>query len=453
MAGTLRRGLLKGFGALGATAVGVAYLQRKDPICGDHRTSGKRCTATSLYKRLVAPAIMYIDPEMAHVASLQAARFLQEVRLLLEPSWTGPTPMDWLLRPLPSASKPSGPSLQQELFEGRLRFDSPVGIAAGFDKNAVLVPLYRLGTLPGLGFSEVGSVSAQPAEGNEKPRCFRLPSDEAVINRMGLNNEGCEAVAARLQRFAALGRAGESASGTPARNPVGVNIAKTHSPSIFGDAALEDFATSFRTLSPHADFVVINVSCPNTAEGKTFEEPAALGDLLAAISSTRKSLFAPDATAPPVLVKFCAPPDTDEGRALLRSLVDTAQSSGTVDGFVVSNTLPERDSLSAEAAAAADAVGRGGLSGVPVQQRSQAAIRTIYQHTGGRVPIIGVGGISSAEAAYAAVRSGASLVEVYTGMVYNGPGLLLDIHVGLRRLLERDGYASISEAIGADARS
>jgi len=304
-----------------------------------------------------------------------------------------------------------------------------------------------------LGFSEVGSVSALPAEGNEKPRCFRLPSDEAVINRMGLNNEGCEVVAARLQEFAALGRAGAPVAGTAPRAPVGVNIAKTHSPSIFGDAALEDFATSFRTLAPHADFVVINVSCPNTAEGKTFEEPAALGDLLATIAKTRKATFAQDAAAPPVLVKFCAPPDTDEGRALLRSLVDTAQASGTVEGFVVSNTLPERDTLSAEAATAAAAVGRGGLSGRPVQQRSQAAIRTIYQHTGGRIPIIGVGGIGSAEAAYAAVRAGASLVEVYTGMVYAGPGLLFDIHLGLRRLLERDGYSSISEAVGVDARS
>lgn len=443
MAGVLRRSVLKGAGALGAVAGGAAYLNRLPPSPTEHRS-----TTTSMYRNCVAPLLVLTDAETAHVATLRLAQLWQSARLLLEPSWTGATPFDGLLRPVKMAATPSGPSLQQDLFGGRLRFESPVGIAAGFDKNAVLVPIYRLGALPGLGFSEVGSVSALPAQGNEKPRCFRLPPDEAVINRMGLNNEGCEEVAARLQKFAVLGRAGDPVPGASARAPVGVNIAKTHSPSIFGNAALEDFSTSFRTLAPYADFVVVNVSCPNTAEGKTFEEPAALGSLLGSISTARSST----AAAPPVLVKFCAPPDTEEGKQLLRSLVDTAKASGIVDGFVVSNTLPERDGLlTTQGMSLAEAAGRGGLSGPPVRQRSQAAIRTIYERTGGRVPIIGVGGIDSAEAAYAAVRSGASLVEVYTAMVYNGPGLLQDIHVGLRMLLERDGFSSITEAIGVDA--
>jgi len=449
----LRKVAFRGTALTGATAVGVAYYVRVPADHGDHRADPGEGMVTRLYRNFALPAIVYIDPEMAHKLALRSGLVCQALRLLAEPTWTGPSPLDWLLRPPASSTAPSGPSLRQELFGGRLVFDSPVGIAAGFDKDATLVPSYRLGFLPGLGFSEVGSVSALPSEGNERPRCFRLPSDGAVINRMGLNNQGCEAVAERLRSFEVLGRAG-NASGRGRLAPVGVNIAKTHSPTIMGDDALQDFSTSFRTLEPFADFMVINVSCPNTAEGKTFEEPETLSALLGTLSRERSQSSTTGEARAPVLVKLCAPPDTQEGRSKLEALVKTSLASGIVDGFVVSNTLPDRDNLlSPEAAELATAAGRGGLSGRPIHKRCVAAIRSVYKQTDGRLPIIGVGGIDSPETAYAAVRAGASLVEVYTGIVYKGPGLLGDIHLGLRRLLERDGFASLAEAVGADSRA
>eukprot|EP00927_Polykrikos_kofoidii_P074748 TRINITY_DN70770_c0_g1_i1.p1 TRINITY_DN70770_c0_g1~~TRINITY_DN70770_c0_g1_i1.p1 ORF type:complete len:477 (-),score=98.51 TRINITY_DN70770_c0_g1_i1:139-1491(-) len=443
-----RRVASKGAVVSGVGLIGIGYYQRLPSCHADPYKEPAEGTATQLYRRVAAPVIMQIDPETAHVFALRSASLWQHVKLLGEPLWTGWTPLDWLIRPLPSTVQPSGPNLRQELFGGRLVFNTPVGIAAGFDKNAWLVPLYRLGALPGLGFSEVGSVSALPSSGNEQPRCFRLPSDEAVINRMGLNNEGAEAVAERLSSFEVLGRAGKVTEGTPPRVPVGVNIAKTHSPTILGEAALEDFATSFKTLVPYADFMVVNVSCPNTAEGKTFEDPEPLKSLVERIGLEKAAVDAP----PPVLVKLSAPPDTEAGRERLRAMVEVLQAAGVVDGFVMSNTLSEREGLlSKEGLEAASVAGRGGLSGKPVHHRSIAAIRTIYEATGGNVPIIGVGGIDSPEAAYAAVRAGASLVEVYTGMVYKGPGLLNDISVGFRRLLERDGFASVADAVGVDA--
>lgn len=242
-----------------------------------------------------------------------------------------------------------------------------------------------------------------------------------------------------------------SSPGVPRRTPVGVNIAKTHSPAICGRAAVEDFLASFRTLAPLADFVVINVSCPNTAEGKTFEEPDSLSDLLQAIKEERAQMTW-EGPEPPILVKLVAPPDTDEGRRRLQVLLSAIEASATVDGLVISNTMPWKEAvLSEEGRQAAAAIGKGGLSGRALHSRSVAAIRTAYEATGGRLPIIGVGGTDSPEAAYAKIRAGASLVEVYTGMVFNGPTLLADLERGLRRLLERDGFSCIQQAVGVDS--
>jgi len=446
MASSARRFALRSSAVVGATVVGAAYVQRLPRRYGDHRTDKTEGTLTSIYRRFVVPVICKTDPEWAHKSTVLAGVIFQKVRMLAEPDWTGPLPLDWLLRPAPSPAISSGPSLVQELFGGRLRFETPFGVAAGFDKNAELVPLLRVGAVPGVGFAEVGSISDLPAEGNPRPRCFRIPSDEAVINRMGLNNQGSVAVAERLKGFASLA----NAPGKPHRAPLGINIAKTHSPSILGDAAVEDFASSFERLAPHADFVVLNVSCPNTAEGKTFEERDTLGALLARIKRARAAQ--PEANAP-IFVKVSPPADTDEGRQKLRELVAVAQASGTVDGFVVSNTAGDRDvPLSLEGKGLAASCGKGGLSGPPLRGRSTAAIREVYRATGGRVPIIGVGGVDSAEAAYEKIRAGASLVEVYTGMVFRGPTVFGDMHVGVRRLLERDGFACVADAVGADHR-
>lgn len=450
---SLRRVLFRTVSVSGAAVLGIAYYQRLPGREDDHRSGLSRGLLTRVYRNFVAPLAFQTDPEFAHVSTVKAGELFQAGLLLLEPFSFRFGALDWLLRPSPSASSASStaPSLAQDLFEGRLHFESPLGIAAGFDKNGVLVPLWRLGVMPGLGFSEVGSVSALPAPGNTKPRCWRLVRDESVMNFMGLNNDGAEVVAERFKGFASLGRADrEPETGKRRPCPVGINIAKTHSPEITGEAAIQDFTTSFRKLAPEADFVVINVSCPNTAEGKTFEEPEALGTLLQAIKKERASISW-EGPIPPVLVKLVAPPDTPEGKQRLQTLLKTVEGSGTIDGLVISNTMPYKEAkLSSEGQEKARDAGKGGLSGPPLHGRSVAAIKTAYEATGGRLPIIGVGGTDSAETAYAKIRAGASLIEVYTGLIFNGPGLLPDIQRGLKRLLERDGFSSLQDAVGAD---
>jgi dihydroorotate dehydrogenase len=311
-----------------------------------------------------------------------------------------------------------------------LRFRLPLGLAAGFDKNAEGVPLWAA---LGFGFAEVGSVTARPSPGNPRPRAFRLQEDRALVNRMGLNNDGAEAVARRL-----------AAERKPPGVVRGVNVAKTHDPAILGEAAVDDIRTSTRLLLPHADFLVLNVSCPNTAEGKTFEEPAALDALLAAVMAER----AAQGSATPVLVKLSPLPSAD-APGCTDELVAVARVHG-VEGFVAGNTASDRAGVTA-GAAMLENIGRGGLSGRPLAARSTALVRNLYRLTDGALPVVGVGGVDSAEAAYEKVRAGASLVELYTGLVYEGPGLPARIARGLLRLLDRDGLATLGDAVGKDA--
>ncbi len=314
---------------------------------------------------------------------------------------------------------------------GGLRFPNPVGLAAGFDKDAELV---RFWDTLGFGFCEVGSVTARAGAGNPRPRAFRLPEDRALVNRMGLNNAGADAVAARLAVL-------PSAEG---RIPLGINLAKTHDPAILGDAATDDFVYSFRRLAPLADYVALNVSCPNTAEGKTFEEPEALDALLAAVMRVRAEV----APAVPVLVKLSPPPTPDADFGATDELVDLALGHG-VAGFIASNTASDRTGLKTHPTRL-EPIGRGGLSGRPLAARSTALVRRLFQRTAGRVPVIGVGGVDSAEAAYEKVRAGASLIELYSGLVYEGPGLVRRINRGLLRRLERDGFETVGEAVGVE---
>ncbi|MEM9803557.1 MAG: quinone-dependent dihydroorotate dehydrogenase [Planctomycetota bacterium] len=309
-------------------------------------------------------------------------------------------------------------------------FPNPLGLAAGVDKNAELVPLW---SAISLGFCEVGSVSARPSPGNPRPRAFRLPADRALVNRMGLNNDGAEVIAKRI-----------AGTRRPSNFPLGINIVKTHDPTILGDAGLEDFAASARALLPHADFVVLNVSCPNTAEGKTFESPEALAPLLDAVFVER----ARQALATPILVKFSPPPAVDFDTGAVDELVDLSIERG-VAGFVATNTASDRAGL-ATPAAELDAIGAGGLSGAPIAARAEALCRHLFRRADGRATVVGVGGIDSPEAAYSRIRAGAHLVEMYTGLVYEGPGLVARTLRFLDRALERDGFGSIAEAVGVD---
>ncbi|MEM1118089.1 MAG: quinone-dependent dihydroorotate dehydrogenase, partial [Bacteroidota bacterium] len=370
--------------------------------------------------RFVRPLLFRLDAEAAHHAGMTAARLGEAVPGVVR-----------------SAFGVHDARLRQNIWG--LDFANPVGLAAGFDKNAERVPFWAA---LGFGFAEVGSVSALPSAGNPKPRAFRLPADSALVNRMGLNNEGAEAVAARL---GALRR--------PPGFVVGVNVAKTHSPDILGAAGVDDFRASVRALVPHADYLAVNVSCPNTAEGKTFETPEALDGLLAAIMEEVKDGGwglgvgePPDVPGhpqspvptpqsrersepPPVLVKWSPPPTSGVDTGAVDELVGIALGHG-VDGFIATNTASDRDGLRT-AAGRLGAIGTGGLSGRPLADRALALTRHLYRTTGGEVPLVGVGGVDSPEAAYARIRAGASLVQLYTGLVYEGPGLVKHINRGL----------------------
>ncbi len=360
------------------------------------------------------PLLFRLDAERAHRLGVGAARLAQTATPFVLSSLFGY----------------EHETLRQQLWG--IDFANPVGLAAGFDKNARLVPFWKA---VGFGFVEVGSVSARKARGNPRPRAFRLPADRALINRMGLNNDGAPRIARRLGRRNARSIL-----------PLGVNLAKTHDPSIMGEAALEDFRTSFRLLAPLAHYVALNISCPNTVEGKTFEDPEALDALLGVLFAERTTL----GLTVPILLKL-APPASEKVvfDSLVEEILVVARAHG-VDGFIATNTAPDRDALTTPEALLT-AIGPGGLSGKPLTGRATRLIRYLYTKTEGRLPLIGVGGIASAGDAYARIRAGASLVQLYTGLVYEGPGLIRRIKEGLVALLERDGFAGIREAVGVDA--
>ncbi|MFB6272177.1 MAG: quinone-dependent dihydroorotate dehydrogenase [Salinibacter sp.] len=363
--------------------------------------------------RFLRPLLFRLDAERAHTVSLRAAEAAQRT----------------VLGTVRSRYEYEDERLKQRLWGHT--FPNPVGLAAGADKNGRVVPFWEA---VGFGFVEVGSVSARPASGNPRPRAFRLPEDRALVNRLGLNNDGAEAVAERLER----GRADRS-------RPLGINLAKTHDPDLMGDAALEDFRASFNHLVSQADYVTLNISCPNTPDGGTFEDPEALDALLEVIASEQKA----PGLAVPVLIKL-SPPIND--RVLfdtrLEEIVAVAQAH-EVDGLVATNTAPDRQGLqTAEAELAA--IGEGGLSGLPLTDRATRMVAYLYQATDGDIPIIGVGGIHNAASAYAKIRAGASLVQLYTALVYEGPALVREIKKGLVERLSEDSYASIAEAVGVD---
>lgn len=363
--------------------------------------------------RFFRPLLFRMDPERAHKVSLQTAELVQNVApTFLEPQY----------------------GYEDERLKQRLWgtvFPNPVGLAAGVDKNARLVPFWEA---VGFGFIEVGSVSAMAASGNPKPRTFRLPKDQALINRMGLNNEGAAAMAERLEE----GRNDRT-------RPLGINLVKTNDPGVMGEAALEDFRESFRLLAPQASYVVLNVSCPNTENGHTFEDPYALDDLLTMIFSEQK---APGLEVP-VLIKL-SPPISDRVifDTRIEDIVAVANAHG-VHGFIASNTASDREGLKTPDAEL-EAIGEGGVSGPPLSERATCLVRYLYRATDGEIPIIGVGGVHDAASAYAKIRAGASLVQLYTALVYEGPGLIKRIKEGLVDRLREDGHVSIEDAVGTD---
>ena len=289
-----------------------------------------------------------------------------------------------------------------------------MGLAAGYDKDAVAVaPLMRAG----FGFLEVGAATPLPQPGNPRPRAFRLPEDRAVINRYGFNNDGAEAIAARLAR-------------RPRGVPVGVNLGANRDSA---DRAA-DYAAALRAVAEAADFVSVNVSSPNTAGLRRLQGREALTELLTGVMVAR------GARPLPVLLKIA--PDLDPTG--IEEVAEVALAAG-VDGIVATNTTLSREGVSGPHAQEA-----GGLSGAPLFERSTRVLARLSALTEGRLPLIGVGGVGSAEDAYAKIGAGAAAVQLYTGLVYGGLSLVSEIARGFDERLERDGFASVAEAVGTD---
>jgi dihydroorotate dehydrogenase len=345
----------------------------------------------SLYP-LLRPLFFSLDAERAHKLSIAA------------------------LKTLPARKPPAfDPALASEV--AGLRFPSPVGLAAGYDKDAEVFDA-MLGH--GFGFVEVGTLTPEPQPGNPKPRMFRLVKDAAVINRLGFNNGGQEAALARLKARRGGGI-------------MGANIgANKDSPD-----RIRDYAEGVRRMAPAADYLTVNISSPNTPGLRNLQAGGELGELLAAVREARQTAFA----NPPVFLKVA--PDLEEGDPIriVRAVADHG-----IDGIIVSNTTISRPPLSSRHREEA-----GGLSGVPLANLAMHQLRAFYAVTGGQVPLISAGGIATPYDAWRRICAGANLVQLYSAMVYEGPGIARDIAHGIKERLAITRFSSLAEAVGSNA--
>ena len=339
---------------------------------------------------LARPALFRLDPERAHRATVRALASL----------------------PVPRTRTPAG----LDTVVAGLRFANPLGLAAGFDKDAeAFAGAWRLG----FGAVEVGSITPRPQAGNAKPRVFRLVEDEAVINRMGFNNGGGEAALARIAAYRG-----------PRAGILGINIGANK------DSAdrIADYAAMTRMMAPHADYLTVNISSPNTPGLRALQDESALVALLEAVMEARGSAPAP------VFLKVAPDLEAADIDAIARIAIDAK-----LGALVVSNTTITRAGLRSGHRGE-----QGGLSGAPLKALAHQRLRDFRRATGGAMPLVGVGGIASAQDAWERIRAGASLVQIYSAMVYGGPGLPARILRGLADLMKRDGFASIAEAVGSE---
>ena len=370
------------------------------------------------YRHFVRPVLFTQNPESIHEFTLQMLAMVSRHSRLCQAMSVGL----------------GAPELPVKLFG--LTFPNPVGLAAGMDKEGVAVPAWAA---MGFGFSELGAVTWHPQPGNPKPRVFRAVADQAIVNRMGFNNPGARALAEKLVSWR---RAGQWP-----RHPVGINLGKSKITPLA--QAAEDYANSLRVLLPHADFFVVNVSSPNTPNLRQLQERAALDEILAALQEVVRPAAAahspvsqPVLPPKPILVKV-APDLTFEALDEILELIGPRQ----VAGIVATNTTitrPETRDPDLQRAYSET----GGLSGRPLQARSTEVIRHLYRQTRGTVPIIGVGGVFNAADAWEKITAGASLVQVYTGLVFAGPGIARSIVAGLKRRLAQAGERDLQEMVG-----
>jgi dihydroorotate dehydrogenase len=339
---------------------------------------------------LLRPLIHALDAESAHRLTLAA------------------------LKPFPALSRPETAATLTSRIAG-LAFPNPIGLAAGFDKDAQ-VPAQMLGF--GFGFVEVGTLTPVPQAGNPRPRLFRLAEDRAVINRMGFNNGGQADALARLERL------------THRAGPVGVNIGANKDSS----DRIADYATGARAMAGVADYLTVNISSPNTPGLRALQSAEALTELLDGVMA---ALSAPK----PVFLKVAPDLERDEIDAIARTAIDSG-----VSALIVANTTVSRPALQSRFAGEA-----GGLSGAPLTAMAFEKLKQFRAATGGEIPLIAAGGIGDADQAYARIRAGASLVQLYSAVVYEGPGLARRIARGLTVRLKRDGFANIADAVGVES--
>jgi len=356
----------------------------------------------NLYTRLIRPLMFRLDPENAHRFTIAALS---------------------LMPLLPRSDDP--PELATKIFD--IPFANPIGLAAGVDKDARAI---RAWNAFGFGFAELGTITPRPQSGNSAPRMWRLADHRALINRLGFPGEGMEAAAARLARVR--------------RDRLGLRLALNFGPNkdTPPERVAEDYAVLTRRLARFADAIVVNLSSPNTPGLREWQAPDRMRAIVEAVRnampSAANTVIADAPHRLPLLIKIAPDLDSSQISAVCAAAIDLA-----IDGIVATNTTLKREELGVSAAF------EGGLSGAPLLARSHEVIAQAYRETHGRIPIIGVGGIASADDAYGHIRAGASLVEFYTGMIYRGPGLGREIKRGLVRLLARDGFRSISEAVGS----
>jgi dihydroorotate dehydrogenase len=338
--------------------------------------------------RLIRPLAFALDPETAHRLTIKA------------------------LKLMPPHGPPHFPASLRTRVAG-LDFPTPVGLGAGFDKDAE-VPEQLLSL--GFGFVEVGTLTPRRQEGNPKPRLFRLKYDRAVINRMGFNNIGQPAAFERIERFSHL------------PGVIGINIGANKE----SKDRIADYVAGVRAIAPIADYLTLNISSPNTPGLRGLQDEGALDELLAGVQQARGST--------PIFLKVA--PDLSEGdpERIVRAAIDHK-----IDALIVSNTTVSRPPLQSGHSGEA-----GGLSGEPLKPLALEALRKFRRASGGAIPLIGVGGIANAEDAWERIRAGASLIQLYTAMVYEGPGIAKRIARGLAQRLKREGFSNISEAVGTE---
>ncbi|HMS40980.1 MAG TPA: quinone-dependent dihydroorotate dehydrogenase [Pyrinomonadaceae bacterium] len=368
---------------------------------------------SKIYEKLIRPMLFNLSPETAHEFGIE----------VLKKGLTSKKAQEFLVKRFVYDSF-------SEIERIGLKFKNPLGIAAGFDKNGVVVN--QLAAL-GFGFVEVGTVTFNPQKGNDKPRMFRLPEDKALINRLGFNNEGTAKVVKRLKKI-------------NSNCVLGVNIGKNK--DVPNDEAIENYLASFDLAHEVADYIAVNVSSPNTPNLRELQKAENLEELLSELQKrnkvqsiafrrlNEKSPEGDTLNLNPLLVKIA--PDLSESE--IEAIVDIAQRLNLA-GIIATNTTISRENINSNEI--------GGLSGAPLQKKSNEIIKKIYKYSGGKLPIIGVGGIFTAEDAFEKIASGACLLQAYTGFVYQGFGFARDVNKGLSQILKEKSFANLNEAIGS----